>query len=175
MIHICIHLRRLTQVGEVDHNACNLNSSNTTLYEQRHEKICCFVCVFALAKSKSHVSCEHDGEHLCLCYKYRPNTLFNQSEISSIKSPYVAVQPCLCWTWSETAKTGFRTMRLLIRAWFELLKLYTLFLAHPSRRLIGELKVYPCSGVRPSSSSSVHHISRPGTIVLPKSLRFLKM
>ena len=133
-----------------------------------------FVCVFGLAKSKPHVSCEHDGEHLCLCYSDSAHTLLNQSEISSIMSPYVAVQPCLCWTWSETAKTGFRTMRLLI-TWFKLLKLYTLFLAHPSRRLIGEVKEYPCSGVRPSSSSSVHHISRPATIVLPKSLRFLKM
>ena len=32
------------------------------------------------------------------------------------------------------------------------------FLAHLSQRLIGELIVYPCSGVRPSSSSTISNI-----------------
>ena len=37
------------------------------------------------------------------------------------------------------------------------------FLAHLSRRLIGELIVYPCSGVRPSSS-----VRRPSSSTISK-------
>ena len=43
-----------------------------------------------------------------------------------------------------------------------------LFLAHLSRRLIGELIVYPCSGVRPSSStiSKIFFSETAGPIVI---------
>ena len=40
------------------------------------------------------------------------------------------------------------------------------FLAHLSRRLIGELIVYPCSGVRPSSTISKIFSETAGPIVL---------
>ena len=42
------------------------------------------------------------------------------------------------------------------------------FLAHLSRRLIGELIVYPCSGVRPSSV-------RPSSVVRPSSSTISKI
>ena len=37
-----------------------------------------------------------------------------QSEISSLYPSFVAVQPGLCRTWSETPKTGFLTTRLIL-------------------------------------------------------------
>ena len=52
-----------------------------------------------------------------LCFRYRDSTipLLSKSEISSLYSSSVAVQPGLCQTWSETPKTGFlRTSSRLI-------------------------------------------------------------
>ena len=40
--------------------------------------------------------------------------LLPKSEITSLQPSSVAVQPGLCRTWSETPKTGFLTMRLII-------------------------------------------------------------
>ena len=49
-----------------------------------------------------------------LCFRYKDSTipLLSKSKISSFYSSYVAVQPGLCRTWSETPKTGFLTTRL---------------------------------------------------------------
>ena len=44
------------------------------------------------------------------------------------------------------------------------------FLAHLSRRLTGELIVYPCSGVRPSSSSTISKISETAEILCGASM-----
>ena len=50
-----------------------------------------------------------------LCFRYMVNTipLLPKSEISSLYTSSVAVQPGLCWTWSITPKTGFLTTRLI--------------------------------------------------------------
>ena len=50
-----------------------------------------------------------------LCFRYTDSTipLLPKSEISSLKPSSVAVQPCLCWTRSETSKTGFLRTRLI--------------------------------------------------------------
>ena len=62
----------------------------------------------------------------------------------------MAVQAGLYRTWSETPKTGFLTTRLkytgLPRSGKKVWKMK--FLAHLSRRLIGELIVYQWSGIR---------------------------
>ena len=51
-----------------------------------------------------------------LCFRYTDSTipLLPKSQISSLQPSSVAVQPGLCRTWSETLKTGFLTMRLII-------------------------------------------------------------
>ena len=50
-----------------------------------------------------------------LCFRYTDSTipLLPNSEISCLSPSSVAVQPGLCWTWSETPKTGFLTTRLI--------------------------------------------------------------
>ena len=50
-----------------------------------------------------------------LCFRYIDSTIppLPKSEISSLLSSCVAVQPGLCQTWSETPKTGFLTTRLI--------------------------------------------------------------
>ena len=45
-------------------------------------------------------------QHLCFCYIEITIPLLHKSEISSLL-PSLDVQPGLCWTWSETPKTGF--------------------------------------------------------------------
>ena len=52
-----------------------------------------------------------------------------------------------------------------------------LFLAHLSRRLIGELIVYPCSGVRPSSFtiSKIFFSETAGPIVLILHIHHLQV
>ena len=49
-----------------------------------------------------------------LCFRYTDSTIpvLPKYEISSLLLSSVAVQPGLCWTWSETPKTGFLTTRL---------------------------------------------------------------
>ena len=53
-----------------------------------------------------------------LCFRYTDSTipLLPKSENSSLQPSLVAVQPGLCWTWSETPKTGFLTTRLICSA-----------------------------------------------------------
>ena len=50
-----------------------------------------------------------------LCFRYTDSTipLLPKSESSSRKLPFVIVQPVLCWTWSETPKTGFLKTRII--------------------------------------------------------------
>ena len=55
-------------------------------------------------------NCEAD-QHLCFRYTDSTIPLLPKSDISSLYSSSVAVQPGLCRTWSETPKTGFRTTR----------------------------------------------------------------
>ena len=51
-----------------------------------------------------------------LCFRYTDRTipLLPTSEISSLEPSSVAVQPGLCGTRSETPKTGFLTMGLIL-------------------------------------------------------------
>ena len=53
-----------------------------------------------------------------LCFRYTDTTipLLSKYEISSLWQSSVAVQPGLCWTWSETPKTCFLTTRLNLYA-----------------------------------------------------------
>ena len=56
------------------------------------------------------------GDHAAdqvFCYIDSKIPLLPKSEISSLKLS-VAVQPGLCRTWSETLKTGFVMMRLIL-------------------------------------------------------------
>ena len=50
-----------------------------------------------------------------LCFRYTDSTVppLPKSEISSLLSSSVTVQPALCQTWSETPNTGFLRMRLI--------------------------------------------------------------
>ena len=50
-----------------------------------------------------------------LCFRYMDSTisLLPKDEISSLKPSFVAVQPGLCGTWSETLKTSFLRTRLI--------------------------------------------------------------
>ena len=45
-------------------------------------------------------------------YSDSTNPLLSRSEISSLYSSCVVVEPALCGTWSETPNTGFLTTRL---------------------------------------------------------------
>ena len=90
-----------------------------------------------------------------LCYVVSTFHLLPKSEMSS-RYPAVAIQVCFCWILSETPNTGFLMTRLLQRFSNErdgliFGKQCTMFLAHLSQRLIGELIGYSWSGVRPSS------------------------
>ena len=50
-----------------------------------------------------------------LCFRYIDSTisLLPKYEISSLQPSSVVVQAGLCWTWSETQKTGFLTTRTI--------------------------------------------------------------
>ena len=52
-----------------------------------------------------------------LCFRFTDNTipLLSKSEISSLYSSSVVVQPGLCGTWSETPKTGFSHIEAQIK------------------------------------------------------------
>ena len=60
---------------------------------------------------------------------------------------------------------------------FCIVLLWCLLLAHLSRRLLGELIVYPCSGVRPSSStiSKIFFSETAGPIVLILHIHHLQV
>ena len=66
--------------------------------------------LFAYAKMRgNHVA----DQRLCFHNIESTITLLHQSEISSPKPSYMAVQPSLCLTWAETQKTSFLMMRLI--------------------------------------------------------------
>ena len=85
--------------------------------------IICFSDMGLVVRKPAFCICENkDADQLrsnCaadkrLCFRYTDNTipLPPKSEISSLYTSSVAVQPGLCWAWSETPKTGFFTTRL---------------------------------------------------------------
>ena len=127
---------------------------NRVLYKQD-----CDVLIHTDCDDLSHVMRKQD---FCLCenigadqlcsnceadqrsyFRYMDSTipLLRKSEISSFYPSSVAAQAGLCGTWSETLKTGFLVSWFIYLSWLRLL-------AHLSRRLTGELIVYPCSVVR---------------------------
>ena len=55
-----------------------------------------------------------DGSAPSFPYTDSAIPLLPKSEITSLQPSSVAVKPGLCRTWSETPKTGFLTMRLII-------------------------------------------------------------
>ena len=57
-------------------------------------------------------NCEAD-QRLCFRYIDSMIPLLSKSEISRLYPSSAAVQPGLCWTWSETPKTGFLRTRLI--------------------------------------------------------------
>ena len=78
-------------------------------------------------RKPSFCICENkDADHLCgnreadqrLFFRYIASTirLLPKSEISSLQSSSVVVQPGLCQTRSETPKTGFLTRRFICHA-----------------------------------------------------------
>ena len=64
---------------------------------------------FCLCKNKGadqlRSDCEAD-QHLCFRYTDSTIPLLTKSELSSLLSSSVVVQPGLCRTWSEDPKTG---------------------------------------------------------------------
>ena len=72
---------------------------------------------FCICKNKDadqlRGNCEAD-QHLCFRYIDSTIPLLSKSEISRLKPSSVAVQPGLCWTWSDTPKTSFLTTRLIL-------------------------------------------------------------
>ena len=70
------------------------------------------------AKTKPQISCAVTAQvDQRLCFRYIDTTipLLYKSEIKSFKPSSVAVQPGLCQTWSQTAKTSFFITRLMSR------------------------------------------------------------
>ena len=66
---------------------------------------------FLHMRKQRRSNCEAD-QHLCFRNKVRMIHLLPKFEISSLFPSSVAEQPGLCWTWSETPKTGFLMTRL---------------------------------------------------------------
>ena len=77
-------------------------------FEPRHE-----ITWFCICKNSKNKGADQLHGNLaadqCLCFRLIDSTilLLPISEISSLQSSSVAVQPSLCRTWSETPKTGF--------------------------------------------------------------------
>ena len=72
--------------------------------------------VFCICENKDAYQLRGDREaDQRLCFRYTDSTipLLPKSEISILYLSSVAVQPGLCWTWSETPKTNFLTGRLI--------------------------------------------------------------
>ena len=66
--------------------------------------------VFCICESKDVDQLRGNREadqRLCFCYTDSTIPLLLKSEISRVLVSSVAVRPSLCWTWSETPKTGF--------------------------------------------------------------------
>ena len=66
---------------------------------------------FLHMRKQRRSNCEGD-QHLCFRNKVRTIHLIPKFEFSSLFPSSVAEQPGLCWTWSETLKTGFLLTRL---------------------------------------------------------------
>ena len=58
-------------------------------------------------------------QRLCFCYIDSTMPLLPKSEVSCLKQSSVTAQSGLCWTWSETLKTGFLTTRLKLSLIFK--------------------------------------------------------
>ena len=67
-------------------------------------------CIYA--KTKTQISAQLISAFVFATKISFTIPLLSKSEISSLYPSSVAVQPCLCGTWSETPKTGFLTTRL---------------------------------------------------------------
>ena len=72
---------------------------------------------FAYAKTKTQISFAVTTKLISLtslCFRCIDSTipLLHKSEISSLQSSSVVVQPGLCQIWSESPKTGLLTTRL---------------------------------------------------------------
>ena len=68
--------------------------------------------VFCICENKDAVLNRKAGQRLCFHNKVRMIHLLPKFEISSLFPSYVAEQPGLCWSWSESPKTGFFMTRL---------------------------------------------------------------
>ena len=80
---------------------------------------------FCICENKDADQLRGDREadpRLCFCYTDSTIPLLPKSEISSLKSSSVTVQPGLCQTWSETPKTGFLTTRLIYKMPTDMIK-----------------------------------------------------
>ena len=80
-------------------------------------------------------------QHLLFHYIDSTNLLLSKSGISSLRPSSVGVQPCLCWTWSETTKTGFLVTRL-ISAWLTAKVAKCSFLQHFRLFVISRYKIF---------------------------------
>ena len=67
---------------------------------------------FFLHMRKQRRSNREADQRLCFRNTVRTNHFLPKFEISSLIPSSVAEQPGLCWTWSETPKTGFLMTRL---------------------------------------------------------------
>ena len=63
-------------------------------------------------KTKTQISFAEANQRLCFRYTDSTFPLLPKSEISSLLSSSVVVQPGLCRTWLETPKTGFLTTQM---------------------------------------------------------------
>ena len=82
-----------------------------TLFDPRHEKTCFCICENKCA-DQLRSKCAA-GQRISFRYTHSTTHLLPKSQISSLCPSSVAVQPVLCWTWSEPAKTGFVMTRLI--------------------------------------------------------------
>ena len=90
-----------------------INDRHKTLvvFERRHEK----TGFLHMRKQRRRSACGNREADQRLCFRYTDSTipLLPKYEIISLLPCSVTVQPGLCWTWSETPKTGFLTTRLI--------------------------------------------------------------
>ena len=85
----------------VSHDAAQIEVNVVTkLYELHYEKTC--FLHMRKHKCRSAAWLRTADQRLCLHYIHSTTLLLPKSEISSLLPSFVAVQPGLCWTWSET-------------------------------------------------------------------------
>ena len=83
------------------------------VFEPHDEK----TCILHLRKNKRADQLHgNSAAGQCLCFRYIDNTipLLPKFEISSLWPSSEALKPGLCWTWSETLKTGFLVTQLIL-------------------------------------------------------------